>query len=168
MAPKEVALQIPNDLIAAAEAVGIRGPTEEQRTAEEIVRLYPDWALWAVGQHPEVQGLLSPKQIDRCAEARPWAALRYAAGLLSPERLDACAADAPMHALRYAAEWITPMRVDLCAAAEPWAALAHAAARLSPERLDACATIAPRLALRYAAGLLSPERRAWCEERIRC
>ena len=54
------------------------------------------------------------KALDGVAEARPWAALKYAAAYLTPARLDACAE------------------------AEPWTALIYVPALLTPERLDAC------------------------------
>jgi len=102
---------------------------------------HPDWSLWLVARvvkqaHP---AQMTPERLDACAEARPWAALEYAAPHLTPSRLDACAE------------------------AAPWAALRYAAPRLTKKRLDACAEVWPGAALCYAAPLLTPERRAWCK-----
>ena len=117
-------------------ALSLSGPQAVLDSAD-----HPDWSLWLVGRireqaHP---ARMTPERLDACAEARPWAALEYAAPHLTPSRLDACAE------------------------AAPWAALRYAAPRLTKKRLDACAEVWPGAALCYAAPLLTPERRAWCK-----
>ena len=49
-------------------------------------------------------------QIIRDAQARPWAALKYAKELLTPEVLAECAKAEPGAALVYAKELLTPDR----------------------------------------------------------
>ena len=53
---------------------------------------------------------LSPEELDKCAEAASWLALRHAAQLLTPERLDWCAEKDPLVALMYAAPLLTQDR----------------------------------------------------------
>lgn len=82
------------ELIAAAEAADACKPMldwlrQQPRTLIDLVEQHSDWALWAAGRVPEAAALLSPEQIDRCAE-EPSAALEFAARRLSPERRRWC------------------------------------------------------------------------------
>ena len=76
--------------------------------------------------------------VRQACQARPANAFRYAASLLTPEQLDRCAEAEPVAALSSAARLLTPERLDQCAGAEPWAALRHAPSLLTLGRLDRC------------------------------